>query len=73
MITDPGFAREESKRRTDDRKKQAFVASEEMKAMLVQMVEANEADRRAIKEGSNAMHRFILLPELNEMLRKKVF
>jgi hypothetical protein len=37
------------------------------------MVEANENDRRAIKDNGSAMHRFILLPELSEMLRKKVF
>jgi hypothetical protein len=37
------------------------------------MVEANETDRRAIKNKESAMHRFVLLPDLTEMLRKKVF
>ena len=39
-----------------------------MKAMLVQMEEADQADREAIKLGKQAMHRFSLLPDLNELL-----
>ncbi len=41
--------------------------------MLVQMEEANEADRKATLENQSAMHRFVLLNELSEMLCKKAY